>query len=888
MTNEPRWRRYLRLWGPDVRGDIDDEIEFHLALLAERHLAAGASPEEARAQALREFGDAARARELCREIGEERARRARRAERLGVLRQDLRYAARTLARRRGFAAVALLTLALGIGASTAIFGAVEAVLLRPLPFAEPERLVRLWEVSPQGDDHNVVSDGNYLDWRARAASFAELGAHGWTHGVALVGDGEPAQVMVTEITPSVLRVLGVAPLLGRPLTDEDARGDARVVLLSYALWRGRFGEARDIVGRRIVLDEVPHTVVGVMPQGFRFPAAGAELWRPIAAADLDPTERRGHNLYVVGRLKPGVTLEGARAELSALAAALGREHPATGAGWGASVLPLHGDMAAAVRPLLLVLLGGALVVLLVTCANIASLLLARAVTREREMAVRGALGARRGRLVRQLLTESALLAAAGGLLGVVVAAVVLRLLVALAPADVPLLDGARLDPVALAFAAAATLASTLLFGLAPALRLAGADLQSALRASHDAGGVRHARLRQALLVAEVALSLVLLAGASLLARSFLRMREVDYGFRAAGLAVLSLDLPRSRYPDTPEHVAFYERLLARLAAVRGVAAVAGTDEPPVVGNDMTFSFAVQGRPSASPSGREDPAPLRVVTPAYFRTMGIPLLRGRAFDDRDRAGAPAVVLLDRAAARKYFPGEDPVGRRISFDGAGGPWLEIVGVVGDTRMASAVEEPVPSVYLPYAQKRFSWISWMAVMVRPAPGTDLRTLAPRLRAAVWEVDAQLPIRRLATVEALFAESTARHRLATTLLGAFAALALLLGATGMYGVIAFTVAQRRRELGIRLALGAGRREVVGMVLRQALALTLLGVAAGTAAALALTRVLRGLLYRVSPTDPLTLAGVALLLALIAAAAAWVPARRAARIDPLLVMRDG
>ncbi|MFN2567400.1 MAG: ADOP family duplicated permease [Gemmatimonadaceae bacterium] len=887
MAGEPVWRRYTRFFGPSVVSDVDDEIEFHIEARAAEYVAQGVTPDAARARAVAEFGDMERAKQLCREIGKRQQQRRRAAEYVDSARQDLRYAVRVLRRSPGFAAAAVVTLALGIGANAAIFSLVNAVLLRPLPYHEPERLVRLWETTPQGAQRNVVSPGNYLDWRARAKSFAALGAHTWSHGIALAGEGEPRRVMTTGVTPSLLAAIGVVPMVGRLFGDEEARA-ADVVLLSDGLWRTHFGADRRVIGRRIVLDERPHTVVGVMPPHFDFPSEEIELWRPVPPGLLNPTQRRGHNLFVVGRLASGATIAGAQAEMSTLAAALARQYPEAMAGWGVNVVSLHGDLVAAVRPLLLVLLGGVGLILLIACANIANLLLARAATREREMAVRGALGAERGRLVRQLLTEGLVLATAGGLLGLAIAPPVLRGLIALAPGNIPLLDDVRIDPTVLGFAAAATLFSTALFALAPALRLARADLQATLRASQgSAAGLRHARLRSALLVAEVALSLVLLIGAGLLLRSARRLSEVDHGFRADGLLTVSLDLPRVRYDSTPKHVAFYGLLLERVRAIPGVAGVAATSEPPATGANMTFSFAIEGRRAASPSGREAPQVLHVVTPEYFRVLGVPLVRGRAFDDRDRAGAPAVAIVNRALARLHWPTEAPLGRRISFAGPEGPWLQIVGVVGDTRMVSPDLPPAPAVYIPHAQKEWHWLAWMTLMVRADSGRDPRSLAPAVQTAVWELDRRLAIHEVATVDDLYGESTARRRFATTLLTTFAALALFLGTVGMYGVLSYAVAQRRREIGIRLALGAGARQVMRAVLGQALGLTALGVIIGTGGALALTRLLGTLLYEVSPTDPITYAGVASLLALVAALAAWMPAWRATRIDPLVVLRE-
>jgi putative ABC transport system permease protein len=561
-------------------------------------------------------------------------------------------------------------------------------------------------------------------------------------------------------------------------------------------------------------------------------------------------------------------------------------------GFGVNVVSLHADVVSPVRRLIIVLFAGAGLVLLIACANIANLLLARAMAREREMAVRGALGAGRGRIVRQLLTESAVLGAAGGVAGVLAAFGVLRVLLALAPRDIPLLDRVHLDPAALAFAAAASIISVAIFGLVPAFRLAravaatGAGLQATLRSTNErSGGSANARLRSTLLVGEVALSLVLLTSAGLLIRSSLQLARVDYGFRPADLLIVSLDLPAARY-DSAGQIGFFARTADRLRSVHGVVGATAMTDPPA-GSSVTFSFAIEGRPSPNASGREDPEALRVVTPDYFRVMGIPLIGGRAFEERDRADAPPVVMVNQTLARKHWPNESPVGKRISLAGADGPWMEIVGVAGDTRLSSADQPPAPALYMPHAQKKWRWMSWLTIGLRVSPETNLTAIAPAVRAAIWEIDPLLPIDRIVMADDLYRDSTARRRFAMVLLGSFATLALALGMIGMYGVLSYSVVQRSREIGIRMALGAQPREVMQIVLRQALAMTALGLAIGLVVSLAGTRVLRSLLYEVSPTDVTTFVLVGVLLGGVASVAAWLPARRATRIDPLMVLRE-
>ncbi|MGH7555720.1 MAG: ADOP family duplicated permease [Longimicrobiales bacterium] len=888
MSGERGWGRLRRLFGSDPEKDVEDELTFHLEMRRRDYERRGLDSDAADAAARERFGDVDRLRSVL-ERDDERGRRSgRRRAWLGEVRQDVRYGVRMVMRTPLVFGVVVATLALGVGATTAIFSVVNAVLLRPLPYAEPEGIARLWEISPRGEDHNVISEGNYLAWRARATSFSELGAHRWEYGVALTGDGDPVRLLTSDITPSAMAVLGVAPVLGRGFTPEDGRPGTRVILLSHDLWRSRYGADRGVLERTLTLDGLSYTVIGVMPPDFDFPTSNPDVWRPLTDDAFDPSEHRSHNYYVIGRLKPNVTLAAAQSEMRAIAANLGREQPQYMTEWSVNVTPLHADLVRDVRPMLWVLLAGVGVVLMIACANIASLLLARALAREREMAVRGALGAGRARLVRQALTESLLLAVAGGALGMLCARLVLGGLLALAPPDIPLIDEVRLDPRVFAFAAGATLLSTLLFGLFPALRLAYTDLQVTLRGTDArAGGVPHARLRGALLVAEVALSLVLLSGAGLLVRSASRINAIDYGYEPEGLLAVFLSLPYARYDTTTAHQEFYAKLIERVATIPDVASVGGTSEPPAAGYSMTFGYAIEGRPSSNASGREDPRPLRVVTPDYFHTMGLPLLSGRTFEPGDRAGAPDVAIVNESLARLHWPNESPVGKRISLAGAEGPWKQIVGVVEDARMTSADEPPSPAFYMPHAQKPWNWLSWLTLIIRADARVDPTTLAPRIRSAVWELDAQLPLQRVATIEHLYGESLARRRFATTLLVGFALVALVLGVIGMYGVLAYSVAQRRRDIGIRMALGASRGKVVGDVIRHALKLAALGVVLGTAASLAVTRMLRTLLYEVSPTDPTTLVSVGMLVVMVALFAAWLPATRAARVSPLGVIRD-
>ena len=890
----PVWRRYLRLRGTDVRADVADELEFHIEMIAERLIEQGVAPDRARARAREEFGDFERARALCEGIGAEQARRHEWGELLDSLATDVRFAFRSLRRAPGFAATIVITLALGIGASTAIFSIVRGVLLRPLPFIDPDRLVRVWEVSPRGDDHNVVSMGNYVSWRERARSFSAIGAHSAPFGVTLVEAGEPTRITTADLTPSVMQVLGARAALGRTFVPDDDRRDGQAVVLSHGLWVRRFGADPGIVGRRLTINDAPYTVLGVMPAAFEFPSAGVDIWRPVTVDHIDADERRSHNWYVVARLAPAATLDAASAEMRAIAGGLAREFPQYMKGFGTNVVSMADDAVASVRPLLLILLAGATLLLVVACANIANLLLARSVGRRREIAVRGALGASRARIVRQLLTESVVTAFVGGLLGVAMAVLLTRALTVLAPDDIPRLSAVRVDGVVLVYALATTLASGLLFGLVPAVRMlrgirrGGASLHLALRAGGDRGASgRQGGVRSILLVGELAVSLILLSGAGLLLRSAHRLASVDYGYRPAGLVAASLDLPRARYDGNDRHVAFYDQLIAGARELPHVIGVAGTTEEIGSSSSMTFSFAIEGRPARNASGREDAQPLRVVAGDYFRVMGIRVRRGRAFAPTDRADAPPVVIVNESLSRLLWPDVDAVGSRVSFVGPSGPWLQVVGVVGDTRSNAADAAPVPAMYMPFAQKRWPWMTWMTLVMRTDATGNASTLGGALRGLVRQVDARLPIQRVSTVPDLYRESVARRRFATVLTGVFAALALILGVVGMYGVMSYGVVQRRREFGIRLALGARASQVTGVVVREALALAGVSLIVGLSASLGLTGVLSGLLYEVSPRDPVTLAAVSLVVAVVAVAAAWIPARRATYIDPATTIRD-
>ena len=885
MSNRDEGRRgRKRLPHIPGRGDPpegDDELGFHMDMRVRDYMARGMTEEEARAAARERLGDVD---ELRRELdGWDRVERRR--EWLSELGQDIRYGLRTLGRAPGFSAMAVVTLALGIGATTAIFSLVYSVLLAPLPYPSPERLLQVFETSPQGSLRNPVSAGNVVDWQQGARSFSALGAYGSGSPVTLTGDGDATRVVLASMQPVVMRALDVAPELGRTLVAGDG-ADGHVAVVSHAFFEAHLGGRSDALGRSLMLNDIAYTVVGVMPPFFAFPNEDIDVWVPIADDDLDPTSRTSHNSWVLGRLAPGATVDAAQREMTALAARIAGEHPQEMTGWSARVVPVRDDLTRNVASLFWLLLGGVGVVLLIACGSLANLLLARAVARQREMAVRGALGAGRGRLVRQLLTESALLAVWGGLGAVALAPLLLWVLTAAAPPDVPLLGNAAIDVRMLAFTGSIALGCALLFGIAPAVQLSRADIEATLRAGRDASQAGHLRMRGALLVSQVALSVVLLVGAGLFVRSFRALQSTELGFRPDGLVLMDVDLPQASYPGIAEQAATYARLLDEVRAVPGVASATTTSQPPGNGSGMTFSFAIEGRVAANPSGREDPETLHAVTPGYFDVLGQRLVAGRAFDERDRADGVPVVIINQTLARRHFPDGDAVGHRLAFRVGETPWLEIVGVVADARLQSPDVEPDAAIYIPYAQRTWPWLSWSTVVARAAPGTDPAALRSGLRAALRAVDPDVPPLSIETVDDAFRKNTAGRTFAMVLVGGFGSLALLLCVVGLYGLISYSVARERREIGVRMALGATSGSVLAGVLGRSFALTSVGATIGLFVAIAASRLMEGLLFGVSPTDARTYVATLVLVFAVAGATALVPALRAARIDPMRALR--
>ena len=798
---------------------------------------------------------------------------------MGTFWQDVRYGARVLLKSRGFTAASVLCLALGVGANTAIFSVVNAVLLRSLPVAEPDRLVALRQTHPSKQPDAQVAPGNFVEWRRQNTVFSDVAAYR-TVSYNLTGDGNPERLLAGRASSGMFTMLGVEPVVGRDfLMEEDEPGREKVVLISHGLWQRRFGGDPSIVGRELKLSGENFEVVGVLPAGFRLPDRERELWTPLALSKTERELRHSQYLEAIARLRPDVTQAQAQEEMSLIAGRLAGQYPEANAGWGVRLTPLPDFFVRDVKTALWVLVGAAGFVLLIACANVANLLLARAADRRREIAIRAALGAGRLRVVRQLLTESLLLAGAGGGVGVLLAAWGLDALLALAPRDLPRVGAVALDRGTLLFALAATLLTGLLFGLTPALQLSNADLNEALKASGGQRGAYRQRAGKLLIVSEVALAVVLLVGGALLLLTLWQLRRVDPGFDRRDAVAVTIQLSEKKYAGEEQINLFSRQLLERVAGLPGVQSAGIARVLPVVA-DFPVGFYVEGRQREA-DNQLPQANYSAVSPGYFDTMGIPVIRGRAFTDADRQDAPRVAVISETAARRFFPGEDPVGKRINLVTGPEAFREIVGVVGDVKQHGLSRDTRPQAYEPFAQAPNQF---MTVVVR-VPG-DPAALVPAIRAEVLALDAEQPLHSVRTLEEIVSYSIRQERFTALLLSAFAATALALAAAGLYGVVSYSVAQRTRELGIRIALGARPADVLRLVVGQGMLLVGLGIGLGLLASLALTRTLAGLLYGVSTTDPLTYAVIVLLLVAVALAACYVPARRATKVNPVVALR--
>jgi putative ABC transport system permease protein len=800
---------------------------------------------------------------------------------LDILRQDLRYVTRTLRRAPGFAITAVAIVALGIGATTAAFSVTDFVLLRPLPFAEPDRLVKVWE-KPSGYSRMEFSPANLRDWKYAATSFEAWSAYSRT-SVNVIGAGTPLRVDAADVTADVFSTLGVYASIGRRFTaGDDAEGAPRTAILSYAFWQATFAGDPGIVGRQLRLASETIEVIGVMPATFRFPDANIALWMPLRLAPGVYQDRNANFLETIARLRPGVSVEAARAELNVLAARSRQQHPTENAGIDASVFRLVDEVSIQSKLLLAGLSGAALCVLLIASANLANLLLARALARRREIAVRTALGAGRERLVRQLMTESALLAIAGGGLGIACAAFAVPLLAWLVPPELPIAAAPSVDLRVLAFSALISLATGFVFGLVPVLR-AGRRLDG-LREDARSGGGAKERLRSALVVAEITASVALLVSAGLLMRSLLTIQRIDPGFRPDGVVTLRTVLPSPQYDATRVRDVFYARVLDGVRKLPGVVSASYGSFAPLTSRGGMWPVSIDGRPVAAVAN--EVAVLRYVTPGYFATLDVPITRGRDIGDGDTRDRPFVAVVSESFVRRYFPDADPIGRRFTYAFAE---REIVGVVADIRARGLERVSEPQVYLSAKQLADGAILFFApkdLIVRATPAIDPTSLVPSIRAIVHEADPQQPVSDVRTLAEIVGRETASRTVQLRVLAAFAAIAFVLAAVGIHGLLSFAVSQRAQELGVRVALGAQARDIVRMVLVQGGKLIAIGSAFGVAGAAAIGRVLAAQVSGVSPLDPAVLAGSMIALVAAALVASWLPARRASRTDPMLALR--
>ncbi|MBZ5559764.1 MAG: ABC transporter permease [Acidobacteriia bacterium] len=870
--------------------EIADELASHLQLHIDDNIRAGMSPDAARRDALIALGGV--------EATKERYRDQRGLPMLDTLRQDLVYAARVLRRNPGFTCTAILTLALGVGVNTAIFSVVDAVLLRPLPFPAADRLVMIFATNiKSGDTTDVASHPDYLDW-SKARGFERMGAFAGG-GMTVTGTGDAEFVSGLRVSPTLFDTVGVNPALGRGFTlDEQNPGAPRVVVLSDGFWKRQYGGAAGAIGRELRVNDAPYTIVGVMPPGFHVSSNAAEqLYIPLT---IDPSRNHGF-LRVIGRLRPGVTTAEAQAEMQVVTGQIARAFPKSNENVRATVIPLLDAMAATVRTGLFILIGVVALVLLIACTNVASLTLARGAARQRELAVRAALGAGRGRIARQLLTESLLLALAGGGVGLVVGSWTARGLVAILSTSfpVPRIDGTHTDAWVLGFTLVLALATGVIFGVVPALSSASPDLTDAMReASRSTTGARAPRLRSGLVILETALALVLLAGAGVLLKTFATLRSTPPGFQSDHLLAADLRLPQPRFALQADRERFYDAVLSRLRGTPGVRSAAFVADLPLNGGSDGLGFHIVGRPDPAP-GKSFEAGFNVASADYFRTMEIPVRAGREFTDADRAGTPGVIVVNETAAKRFWPGQSPLGQRIALpretrvptanherDGdsdADAVILTVVGVTGDVRHEGLAVPPRPEIFVNAMQSELPW-PWSVLAVRTV--ADPESLIATVKETARAADRNVPLIRINTMDRILTRATAAPRVYATLLGAFASLALALAAVGLYGLVSYTVSQRTHEMGIRLALGAERTEIVQLVLRGGLALAGIGAVIGVAVAFATTRLLSGLTAGVQPSDPLTFAIVTVVLMAAAMIASYLPARRAARVDPMTALR--
>jgi predicted permease len=875
-----------------VQSDMETELEFHVATFAEELERNGVARAEALRRSRLEFGGMEKTKEECLE--------ARGASFLDNLIQDLRYGARTMMRAPGFTLVAVLVLGLGIGANTAIFSVVNAVLLRPLPYDQPERLVDLWHVPPQTSFPGVtkfpVSPANFLDWRAQAQSFEGMAAWG-RGGYTLTGAGNPETIRMIAVTEGMFSLLRAQPILGRGfVSGENEPGREHLVVLSNGIWRSRFGANPGMVGKTITLNSQAYTVIGVMGPEFYFPITGdpstqAQMWKPLAWTDQERATRDNHNYAVIARLKPGVPVKRAQSELEGISNRLAEQYPAMDKGWGGTVVPMREDLVGDVRPALLILLGAVVLVLLIACANVANLVLVKALTRRKEQAVRVALGASRGRLLQQALAETLLLAFAGGAVGLIFAHYGVILIVKFLAQRLPRASEIGLDGWVLGFTAVVALVAGFAAGLLPAFRASKADVNEALkqglgRATSDSGG---SRTRDLLVISEVALSLMLLIGAGLLIRSLWMLHQVNPGFEAAHVVTLDITVPNNKFTDMQQQIGYYRRVLDRVRILPGVQAAGLIDSLPLSVDGSIQPVAVEGGP-AVPMADMPEADVRVISPGYLSAMHLPLREGRDIDYTDVAGRPDAVLISESMAKQFWPNGDAVGKRLMFYFFPEHPRVVVGVVGDVKLSAVNEtQRKPALYLPAAQftvPRGEAFRSFGMKLAIRTGQPPATMASTAAMAIHEIDPEIPVQNVRTMDELIAESLSGERFTMLLLGAFAGLALLLAVVGIYSVTSYSVSRRTNEVGIRMALGASRMDVMILVVRHGVMLALVGLGIGAGGALLLSGVMRSQLFGVQATDPVTFLGGAGVLMIVVLVASYIPARRAMRVDPMVALR--
>jgi putative ABC transport system permease protein len=798
---------------------------------------------------------------------------------------DVRYAARNLFRRPGFTIIAVITLALGIGANTAIFSAINALLLKPLPFPELDRVVAVWDKLPsRGVQRNEVTVANYLDWQSQTQSFEQLALYRWW-SANLTGIDPPERIQGFLVTANFLDTTGMKPIMGRNfLPEENQPGKGAVAVITHSLWQRRFGGDPNILNKTITINSITRTVVGVMPERFNFPK-GAEVYAPLPMTPELMKSRGDHSYYVLGRLKPGASIPGAQAELDNITARLEQQFPETNKGWGATIFPIVADTVRTYDTALWIMMGAVGFVLLIACANVANLMLARASGRKKEIALRTALGASRWRIVRQLLTESLIVALIGGALGVLIGFWGIDALRAANPAEAsrfaPGWYQLGINAPVLLFTLGLSVVSGIVFGLVPALQASRTNLNDSLKEGGRQTSASSHRLRSSLVVFEFALSLVLLVGAGLLTRSFLALVKTDPGFNPDHVLTMNLMLPAAKYKDQPARAAFYNDLVQRVKTQPGVESAAVVNYLPLGGANSSDSYLVEGEPEPAP-GDENDGRYRVATPDYFRTMGISIVRGRGFTDQDKAGAPPVVIVNEAFVRKHWPGADPIGKRIRFYGPleRAPWMQVVGVIADVKHELNLAV-TPEYYLPHAQN-----PWNAMVLVAKTSVEPGSLAGALRQQVWAIDKDQPVFDVKTMQEVRSTSVAVYSFSSVMLGIFAFVALLLASIGIYGVMAFAVTQRTQEIGIRIALGARSVDVLKLVVKHGMKLALLGMVIGLAGSWAVTRFIEKLLVGVEATDLLTFSVVSVCLLVAAFVACYLPARRATKVDPLVALR--